>query len=57
MDEEVLDPLSYYEVPEAERVDEDPINFETVALEGGPDDNDLEDIFADPGPVVDLGGE
>ncbi len=43
-------------VPEEERRDVDD-HPEDNALEGGPDDDDLESIYKNPGEVVDLSEE
>lgn len=44
-------------VDETLRLDEDELGLHSNALDGGPDDLDLDSIYADPGEVVedDLG--
>jgi hypothetical protein len=55
MDED-FDPITYYEVNEELRVDVDE-GLETDALEDGDDTDRLDEVFANPGPHVTLGGE
>ena len=55
-EEDDVDTIDLAEVPEDEQLDEDG-GEGSDALEGGADDDDLADVYADPGPVVeeDLG--